>query len=172
MPRAHLKRDSVNVSGKNGDKRLMNFRLPLSFKLITLTTFLIGSVVVFVTWKNALLIESISIDKEESINLQEVASKAMSLNLLIESYLEKQSSLSEAMLKNEKSNTLLNALENEIIGIKIDDRFNPERSFEILSEANPNYKNVFPTIMNDLEKFKTQVFEGKIVILKFFLAYI
>lgn len=122
-----------------------------------------GSVVVFVTWKNAGLFEKVAIDKEEVINLQTAESKALSVNLLVDSYLDKISLKSEALIAefNAKGVTEFSDRDISILKIEMNNQGGAEYLFTGMGESDQSYVEVINSKIKELEQFKIQILSGK-----------
>lgn len=70
------------------------FHLPIVFKLVFLTSLLVVAVAMTIAWKNSELFSQISTDREESTAEMITSSKALEVDAILESYVEKLTTLS------------------------------------------------------------------------------
>lgn len=70
------------------------FHLPIVFKLVFLTSLLVVAVALSIAWKNSELFSQISTDREESTAEMVTSSKALEVDAILESYVEKLTTLS------------------------------------------------------------------------------
>jgi adenylate cyclase len=68
-------------------------QIPLAFKLVFLTSLLVIAACVVIAWENSKLFQTISTDREESTAKLLVAAKTLEVEAIIESYLEKMTTL-------------------------------------------------------------------------------
>jgi adenylate cyclase len=140
--------------------RLLNMKviLPIVFKLVFLTSGLVASVALAIAWKNATLFEQISTDREESTAEQLASSKAREIEAILESYVDKISSLAIASGKS-------NELRGDLLYFKLE---SSDLSYPVIEKQNFNQKTFgisdYHTLVNN---FKSQLFkiqEGKVLI--------
>lgn len=75
-------------------KALAKIHLPIVFKLVFLTSLLVVAVALTIAWKNSELFSSISTDREESTASMLTSSKALEVDAILDSYIEKLTTLS------------------------------------------------------------------------------
>jgi adenylate cyclase len=80
----------------------IKIHLPIVFKLVFLTSLIVVSVAMTIAWKNSELFSQISTDREETTASMITASKALEVDAILESYVEKLTTL--AMDNSSKKN--------------------------------------------------------------------
>lgn len=76
-----------------------NLRIPISFKLVILTSILILSVAAFISIKSAELFERITISREEDSNRGQAGARATEVESLVIAYIDKIKMISSLLLK-------------------------------------------------------------------------
>ncbi len=79
------------------------FRIPIAFKLIFLTIFLLGASAAAITWLSAQRFAEISIDREEQSNRDQSRARAAEVEGLLVSYVDKAKIVASLLLKDTSS---------------------------------------------------------------------
>jgi adenylate cyclase len=142
----------------------MKFKLSLAFKLILITSTLLASVVLFVSYKSAHLFEQVSIDKEESINISMSELKAYTLELLVKNYIENISNIVREKLVSDNPNGILS--NDEVLFIKTVSLDSNSRELFLsgVVDRGDSKKKSFLFKLQQLNKYKPQLKLGKIFI--------
>ncbi len=79
---------------------MRNLRIPIAFKLIFITIFLLGLAAAFITMRSANRFEEISIDREQQANRDQSQARATEVEGLLISYIEKAKVVAALLLKS------------------------------------------------------------------------
>ena len=124
------------------------FHLPIVFKLVFLTSLLVVAVALTIAWKNSELFSQISTDREESAAEMITSSKALEVDAILESYVEKLTTLS--LDSNVKKN-----LTGDLAYFKLDSTNPNTLQFEL--ENTSNNKQPIEEFRKSLQGFKPQI---------------
>ncbi len=124
------------------------FHLPIVFKLVFLTSLLVVAVALTIAWKNSELFSQISTDREESAAEMITSSKALEVDAILESYVEKLTTLS--LDSNVKKN-----LTGDLAYFKLDSTNPNTLQFEL--ENTSSNKQPIEEFRKSLHNFKSQV---------------
>lgn len=144
---------------------------PILFKLVILTTILLAAVTLIVSFKSSSLFESMSTDREESINMENADSVSFEVDNLIQSYIDKINFYSVDLLKdgvdNESSNDFSLKNDPEFYALYIK-RIDTNKEIKVINSKNPSKNIDQNSIINqsflNLTKKESLVISGKIVI--------
>lgn len=142
----------------------MKLKLSLAFKLILITSTLLTSVVLFVSYKSAHLFEQVSIDKEESINISMSELKAYTLEILVKNYINNISNIVRENLVSDNPNGILTSDEVLFIKTVSIDKNSRELFLSGIDDRGDAKKKSFLFKLQKLNKYKHQLTTGKIFI--------
>ena len=126
----------------------LKFHLPIVFKLVFLTSLLVVAVALTIAWKNSELFSQISTDREESAAEMITSSKALEVDAILESYVEKLTTLSLDSNINKKLN-------GDLAYFKLDSTNQNTLQFEL--ENLGSNKQPIEEFRKSLQAFKPQV---------------
>jgi adenylate cyclase len=143
----------------------MKLRMTIGLKLILITALLIGLVVSFVTYKNTQIFERVSVDKEEASNITMSESKSLTIELLIQKYVQKTTEIINQYKMNDSQ--LVNLNDHEFINIKIVEWQNGSRKENLITNPTNSTKILESFFEAKIQKNKTfipELSKGKIIL--------